>query len=77
MLGNAAEWVNDWYDKNYYQNSPYQDPSGPLDRDQRVFRGGSLINSSGDNRVSCRTGDSPNLWYSSGGFRCGGQPASP
>jgi len=27
-LGNVWEWVNDWYDANYYQNSPYQDPRG-------------------------------------------------
>ena len=28
MLGNVWEWVNDWYDQNYYQNSPSQDPTG-------------------------------------------------
>ena len=28
MLGNVWEWVNDWYDENYYQNSPSQDPQG-------------------------------------------------
>ena len=29
MLGNVWEWVNDWYDENYYRNSPSQDPTGP------------------------------------------------
>ena len=77
VLGNVYEWVNDWYDEKYYQNSPSQDPSGPLSGHERVFRGGSLISTSGDNRVSTRVRNSPDLWFSSGGFRCGGQPASP
>src|SRR5271157_4563201 len=29
MEGNVYEWVNDWYDPNYYQTSPAQDPLGP------------------------------------------------
>jgi hypothetical protein len=32
MLGNMWEWVHDWWDANYYANSPPQDPSGPLRR---------------------------------------------
>ena len=77
VLGNVYEWVNDWYDEKYYQNSPSQDPSGPLSGQERVFRGGSLISTPGDNRVSSRVRNHPDLWFSSGGFRCGGQPASP
>ncbi|MBH1928637.1 formylglycine-generating enzyme family protein [Serratia rubidaea] len=29
MAGNGFEWINDWYDPNYYQNSPVKDPKGP------------------------------------------------
>lgn len=29
MLGNAIEWVSDWYDPNYYVVSPYRNPQGP------------------------------------------------
>lgn len=29
MTDNGLEWVNDWYDKHYYQYSPLQDPQGP------------------------------------------------
>jgi len=29
VLGNVWEWVNDWYNTNYYQSSPSQDPPGP------------------------------------------------
>ncbi len=29
MLGNAAEWVSDWYDAAYYASAPPKDPQGP------------------------------------------------
>lgn len=29
MAGNVAEWLGDWYDKDYYQVSPGTDPMGP------------------------------------------------
>ena len=30
MLGNAWEWTNDWYDKDYYKNSPKDDLRIPM-----------------------------------------------
>jgi formylglycine-generating enzyme required for sulfatase activity len=41
MAGNVSEWINDWYDKNYYQNSPSSNPQGPDSGESRVIRGGS------------------------------------
>jgi len=30
MSDNGLEWVKDWYDPTYYQNSPFKDPQGPM-----------------------------------------------
>lgn len=31
MDGNGYEWVKDWFDPNYYKNSPEDNPQGPLE----------------------------------------------
>lgn len=41
MLGNAWEWVSDWYAAAYYASAPQSDPSGPATGSVRVRRGGS------------------------------------
>lgn len=42
MAGNAAEWVADWYDEQYYATSPESNPPGPALGKQKVLRGGSF-----------------------------------
>jgi formylglycine-generating enzyme required for sulfatase activity len=71
VLGNVWEWVNDWYDDNYYQNSPSQDPQGPASGQYRVVRGGSCNYYPRVVRVSVRRGDFPVVWSPAFGLRCG------
>jgi uncharacterized protein (TIGR02996 family) len=41
LHGNVWEWCADRYGADYYQQSPRQDPPGPLEGSARVIRGGS------------------------------------
>jgi formylglycine-generating enzyme required for sulfatase activity len=73
MLGNVWEWVNDWCDQSYYQNSPLQDPTGPVDGQLRILRGGSWAGVPKFVRVSVRLRVSPAFDSNNVGFRCGGE----
>ncbi|HMD31038.1 MAG TPA: SUMF1/EgtB/PvdO family nonheme iron enzyme [Candidatus Acidoferrales bacterium] len=70
VLGNAAEWVNDWFAPNYYQNSPAQDPSGPSSGQTRVRRGAAWFGNVNFVRFSSRIGTNPEERTINNGFRC-------
>ncbi len=56
LAGNVAEWVHDWYDKNYYKVSPDKNPQGPAKGKYHTIRGGAWNSFSGYLRSSSRYG---------------------
>jgi formylglycine-generating enzyme len=69
MLGNVAEWVQDWYSSTYYATGPSVDPRGPSQGANRVLRGGSWFNAGFDVRAARRRGITPSSRIAGSGFR--------
>jgi formylglycine-generating enzyme required for sulfatase activity len=67
--GNVWQWCQDWYDKDYYTNSPKDDPGGPPGGSERVIRGGSWYCPTGDCRYAFRLSYYPGGRYYDHGFR--------
>jgi formylglycine-generating enzyme required for sulfatase activity/predicted esterase len=55
MAGNALEWTQDWYDRDYYAVSPRKNPRGPATGAYRVVRGGSFFVEPFELRSSARS----------------------
>lgn len=71
MAGNAAEWVADGYDPNFYANSPPRNPRAESEGASRIYRGGSFGNLDGSvYTTSHRYGLAHTFTDVAVGFRC-------
>lgn len=74
MAGNIYEWVNDWYQADYYSTSPYHNPPGPDSGTLKVSRGGSWYHTSLALQLSYRDRVAPDWSHQAFGFRCAYPP---
>ncbi|MDF2460502.1 MAG: uncharacterized protein K0S79_2918 [Nitrospira sp.] len=70
LSGNAREWVQDWYDAEYYKHAPDRNPRGPEKGIVRSIRGGSWHSPVSDITTSARGRGGFALQTHGTGFRC-------
>ncbi len=70
MLGLVWEWVSDWYDEDYYNYSPAQNPTGPVEGQFRSQRGHSFESNLIYLRLTDRGRSDPTSVDYRKGFRC-------
>jgi formylglycine-generating enzyme required for sulfatase activity len=69
MAENVHEWCSDWYDANYYGQSPAVSPRGPDTGVRRASRGGAWRHSVKFTRLTARSSLPPDYRYNDYGFR--------
>lgn len=76
LAGNVYEWVYDRYAEDYYEVTPYENPTGPTVGEFRVTRGGSFFNQAFRNRSANRNNAyiPAESVHFDGGARCAADP---
>jgi formylglycine-generating enzyme required for sulfatase activity len=72
MAGSLWEWTNDWYDENYYSESPVDNPTGPETGLMKIIRGGAWPNNNLADRIRSanRSNFTADFISATVGFRC-------
>ncbi len=74
MVGNVNQWMNDFYDANYYSKAVTLNPTGPIARTNffgRVIKGGSFQSAATEIRIAQRSqllGPNPNAQQNTPAF---------
>ncbi len=70
MAGNAAEWVQDWYNPTHYRSASLTNPPGPERGAIKAMRGGSWLKPAISLRTTDRDWGTMDSRPSGTGFRC-------
>ncbi len=70
VAGNVWEWVDDWYDAQYYQKSPSRNPQGPKTGTYKTIRSSGWQGETPQVRIFTRIKSLPTDRNNSTGFRC-------
>lgn len=70
LAGNVWEWVEDWFDPEFYRKSPSTNPVNNTIGKRKVIRGGGWGNDAFGLRSTLRHANPPDIGLSMVGFRC-------
>lgn len=70
MFGNVREWTADWFEVQWYERSPKENPTGPETGQRKVERGGAFFLPKRSVTATIRYNHPPHFRLYFLGFRC-------